>query len=80
MGFSYFVLEVLTHISEMFIHVKTSENLFFNIVKGFRANFYHKSSYTIAYFCLFPTTDCCNPVAFPKSHWDFPIGMISHEC
>ena len=41
MGFSYFVLEVLLRITEMFIHVKTSENWFFSIVKGFRANFDH---------------------------------------
>ena len=41
MCFSYFVLEVILLITEMFIHVKTSENWFFNIVKGFRANFDH---------------------------------------
>ena len=34
-----FVLEVLLRVTEMFIHVKTSENWFFSIVKGFRANF-----------------------------------------
>ena len=41
MGFSYFVLKVLLCITDMFIHVKTSENWFFSIVKGFRANFDH---------------------------------------
>ena len=42
MGFSYFVLEGLLCITEMFIHVKTSENWFLNTVKGFRANFDRK--------------------------------------
>ena len=37
-------------------------------------------SYRIAHFCLFQTIDCCNPLAVPKCHWDFPIGMISLEC
>ena len=41
MGFSHFVLDVLLRITEMCIHVKTSENLFFSIVKGFRATFDH---------------------------------------
>ena len=41
MGFSYVVLEAFLRITEMFIHVKTSENWFFSIVKGFRANFDH---------------------------------------
>ena len=41
MGFSYFELEVLLRITEMFIHVKTSESWFLSIVKGFRANFDH---------------------------------------
>ena len=41
MGLSYFVLEVLLRITEMFNHVKMSENWFFSIVKGFRANFDH---------------------------------------
>ena len=31
MGSSYFVLEVLLRTTEMFIHVKTSKNLFFSI-------------------------------------------------
>ena len=36
---SYFVLEVLLLITEIFIHVKTSGNWFFSVVKGFRAKF-----------------------------------------
>ena len=42
MGFSYFVLEDLLRITEMFIHVKTSDSWFFSIVKGFPANFRNK--------------------------------------
>ena len=68
MGFSYFVLEVLLRITEMFIHVKTSENWFYSIVKGFRANF----DYRRAHFCLFEAIDCCNPLAFPKESLGFP--------
>ena len=41
MGFSYFVLEGLLRVTEMFIHVTTSENWFFSIVKEFRAHFDH---------------------------------------
>ena len=42
MGFSYFVLEVLLCITEMFIHVKTSENWFFGIINEFHTNFDQK--------------------------------------
>ena len=42
MGFSYFVLEVLLRITEIFMHIKTSENWFDSIVKGFHASFDHK--------------------------------------
>ena len=73
MGFTYFLLEVLLRITEIFIRVRTSENWFFSIVQGFRAHFDHKSSYRISHSCLFQTIDCCNPLAFPKCHWDFPI-------
>ena len=82
MGFTFCVLEVLLRITEMFIHIKTSENWFFSIVKVFHANFdLTQNLVTEALIsCLFPTIDCCNPLAFPRNHWDFPIGMISHEC
>ena len=53
MGFTYFVVEVLLRITEMFIHVKTSENCFFSIVQGFHAHFDQKSSYGITHFCFF---------------------------
>ena len=76
MGFSYFMLEVLLRITEMFIHVKTSENWFF--IKGISCK--SQSSYRSAHCCLFQTINCCNSLAFPKSQWDFPVGMISHEC
>ena len=39
MKLSYFVLEILLRIIEMFFHVKTSANWFFGVVKSFCANF-----------------------------------------
>ena len=78
-GLLLFCVRCLLRMTEMLIHFKTSENCFFSIVKGFWAIFITKSTYRSAHVYLFPTIDCCNPLAFPKRHGDFPIGMTSHD-
>ena len=66
----------------MFINAITSEIWFVSVVKGFRANFDNtKFSCRSIHFCLFPTIDCCNPLAFPynPSKNDTDISQIFHQ-